>query len=83
MTGEMELLIPGICGMGMHLKLDGFRLVYTIIAVWMWGISGAFSKQYMGHYEKKSRYYLFFLGYLSGYRGSVFVRGSVYHLYLL
>ncbi len=60
MTGEMELLIPGICGMGMHLKMDGFRLVYTIIAVWMWGISGAFSKQYMGHYEKKSRYYLFF-----------------------
>ena len=56
MMEGMEWLIPGICGMGLHLKLDGFRLVYSIIAVVMWGVSGAFSKQYMAHYKKKYRY---------------------------
>ena len=56
----MEILVPGICGMGLHLKMDGFRLVYTVIAVVMWGVAGAFSKEYMAHYKNKSRYYLFF-----------------------
>ena len=26
-----EILIPGFCGMGLHLKMDGFRMVYTAI----------------------------------------------------
>lgn len=56
----MEILIPGICGMGMHLKMDGFRLVYTLIAVLMWGVAGAFSREYMAHYKNKARYYVFF-----------------------
>ncbi len=56
----MEWMIPGFCGLGMHFKLDGFRLVYVCIAVFMWAVSGVFSKEYMHHYEKKNRYYLFF-----------------------
>ncbi len=55
-----DLVIPGFCGMGMHLKLDGFRLVYTCIAVLMWTVSGIFSREYMSHYKNKTRYYLFF-----------------------
>ena len=35
MIEEMEYFIPGICGMGLHLKVDGFRLIYSLIAVWM------------------------------------------------
>lgn len=60
MSQGMEWMIPGFCGPGMHLKLDGFRLVYVCIAVFMWTVSGVFSKEYMHHYEKKRRYYLFF-----------------------
>lgn len=60
MSGIMEWVIPGFCGPGMHLRLDGFRLVYTCIAIFMWAVSGVFSKEYMHHYKKKSRYYLFF-----------------------
>lgn len=60
MSGSLEWVIPGFCGLGMHLKLDGFRLVYICIAVFMWAVSGVFSKEYMHHYKKKSRYYLFF-----------------------
>ena len=55
-----EILIPGFCGMGLHLKMDGFRMVYTAIAVLMWGVAGVFSREYMAHYKNKARYYIFF-----------------------
>ena len=62
MTGErvMTMAIPGICGFGLHFQLDGFRLIYTCMAVLMWTVSGVFSGEYMAHYEKRRRYYLFF-----------------------
>lgn len=60
MTNFGELLIPGFCGFGLHLELNGFSLVYVLIAVLMWSVSGVFSLEYMAHYKKKSRYYLFF-----------------------
>lgn len=54
-----DVVIPGFCGMGLHFKLDGFRLVYSCIAVLMWAVSGAFSLEYMAHYEKRQKYYVF------------------------
>lgn len=57
---EMDWMIPEICAMGLHFRLDGFRLVYLCIAVLMWTVSGVFSLEYMAHYKKKRRYYLFF-----------------------
>ena len=81
MMEGMEWLIPGICGMGLHLKLDGFRLVYSIIAVVMWGVSGAFSKQYMAHYKKKSRYYLFFWATFAATVG-VFLSADLYTTFI-
>ena len=29
MKEAIEFMIPGFCGMGMHFKLYGFRLVYV------------------------------------------------------
>lgn len=55
-----DVAIPGFCGLGLHFKLDGFRLVYSCIAVLMWAASGAFSLEYMAHYEKRRKYYVFF-----------------------
>lgn len=60
MMDVLDLVIPGVCGMGMHLRLDGFRLVYVLIAVIMWTVCGLFSLEYMKHYEKRRRYYVFF-----------------------
>ncbi len=60
MMDTMDLVIPGFCGMGMHLRLDGFRLVYVLIAIVMWTVCGLFSLEYMRHYEKRGRYYVFF-----------------------
>ena len=54
-----DVAIPGFCGLGLHFKLDGFRLVYSCIAVLMWAASGAFSLEYMAHYEKRRKYYVF------------------------
>ncbi|MDO5408920.1 MAG: proton-conducting transporter membrane subunit [Lachnospiraceae bacterium] len=56
-----EFVLPGFCGPpGIHLCLDGFRLIYVLMAVFMWAVSGVFSRKYMAHYEKKGRFYLFF-----------------------
>lgn len=60
MMDVIEWTIPGICGMGLNFRLDGFRLIYVCIAILMWGMSGLFSKEYMAHYENKGRYYTFF-----------------------
>lgn len=60
MNMMFEWGVEGFCGLGMHFKLDGFRMVYLCIAVLMWTVSGIFSKEYMHHYQKKSRYYFFF-----------------------
>ncbi len=56
----LEWDIAGFCGMGLHLKLDGFRLIYVGIAVLMWAISWVFSAEYMAHYKNKTGYYVFF-----------------------
>lgn len=77
----MEILVPGICGMGLHLKMDGFRLVYTVIAVVMWGVAGAFSKEYMAHYKNKSRYYLFFWATFAATVG-VFLSADLYTTFI-
>lgn len=60
MMDVVKWTIPGICGLGLNFQLDGFRLIYICIAVFMWVMSGAFSLEYMKHYEKKGRYYTFF-----------------------
>ncbi len=56
-----DFLISGLCGAaGLHFRVDGFRLIYLAVAVLMWSVSGIFSLEYMAHYEKRRRYYLFF-----------------------
>lgn len=81
MIEEMNVVLPGFCGMGLHWKLDGFRLVYVLIAVLMWGVSGAFSKEYMAHYKKKSRYYLFFWATFAATVG-VFLSADLYTTFI-
>ena len=50
-----DWILPGVCGLGLHFRLDGFRLIYAGIAVFMWVISGIFSREYMAHYQKRGR----------------------------
>ncbi|MDE7247338.1 MAG: sodium:proton antiporter, partial [Lachnospiraceae bacterium] len=53
--------LPGVCGMGMHFTLDGFRALYGTVAAFMWFMTTLFSGEYFGHYRNRNRYYLFLL----------------------
>ena len=57
----MTYEILNICGQGLFLELDGFRLIYCCIASFMWSVSLLFSKEYFAHYSHKIRYYSFLL----------------------
>lgn len=49
------------CMMGIHLELDGFRLLYGFIAAFMWMMTTVFSREYFRHHRNRNRYYLFTL----------------------
>ena len=57
----MTYEILNLCGQGLFLKVDGFRLIYCCIALFMWSVSLLFSKEYFAHYSHKIRYYGFLL----------------------
>ena len=50
-----------LCGLGIHFTVDGFRILYGLIAAFMWIVSGLFSIEYFGHYKNKGRYYFFLI----------------------
>lgn len=52
-------VLPNICGQGLSFNLDGFRIVYITIAVFMWIITAMFNPDYMQYYQAKVRYYVF------------------------
>lgn len=60
-TGPQEFLWKGFCSLGMQLTLDGFRVLYGLIASFMWLMTTIFSREYLTHYKNRNRYYLFVL----------------------
>ncbi len=58
---EFTLAIPGVCGRGLSFKADGFRALYACIAAFMWMMTTAFAREYLGHESHRSRYYFFTL----------------------
>ncbi len=79
--GTSEFVLEGFCGMGMHLAMDGFRLVYGCIAAFMWATTGIFSREYFAHYRNRNRYYFFFLLTLGATVG-VFLSNDLYTLFI-
>ena len=69
--------IPGVCGMGLHFTVDGFRRIYAVIAALMWLVSGQFSPEYFAHYRSRNRYYVFLLVTL-GATEAVFLSADLY-----
>lgn len=64
--------LPGVCGMGLHFTLDGFRAIYGTIAAFMWFMTTLFSGEYFSHYRNRNRYYLFLLLTLGATEGIFF-----------
>lgn len=71
----------GFGGMGLTFATDSFRLLYTLVAAFMWFVSALFSFSYMKEYEHKNRYYFFLLMTLGATVG-VFLSGDFFTMFV-
>ncbi|MBR1437550.1 MAG: hypothetical protein IJ587_03335, partial [Synergistaceae bacterium] len=76
-----ELIIPGVCGLGMKLSLDGFRFIYAVIIAFMWSATTIFSREYLRHHRNRNRYYLYVLMTLGSIMGA-FISGDLYTTFM-
>lgn len=76
----MEIL-NSICGQGISFTTDGFRLVYFVIACFMWAMTALFSPEYFKHYTHRGRYYFFFWITLLALVG-VFFSGNLFTTFI-
>ena len=68
-------------GLGLSLKLDGFRIIYGLVAAFMWAMTTIFSREYMALYPRTNRYYFFFLFTLGATVG-VFLSADLFTTFL-
>ena len=80
-SGNAVAEIPGFGGFGLHFILDGFRVLYGMIAAFMWFMTTLFSREYFSHYRNRNRYYLFLLFTLGATEG-VFLSADFYTTFL-
>ena len=76
-----ELIIPGVCGLGLKFSLDGFRFAYALIIAFMWTVTTIFSREYLQHHHNRNRYYLYVLMTFGSIMG-VFISGSLYTTFI-
>lgn len=69
LTGPLQLDLSSVLIFGLHLRLDGFRLVYALLTAFSWFLSGLFSQEYGKLLHQHSRYYAFMLLTLAGTMG--------------
>ena len=60
-TETKDFILEGFCYMGMRFTLDGFRVIYGLVAGFMWMMTTLFSRHYFAHYRNRNRYYFFTL----------------------
>ncbi len=73
----LSLDIPGVCGLGLHFALDGFRCIYGCVAAFMWMMAAILSREYFVHHHHRGRFYLFLLWTLGATMG-VFLSADLY-----
>lgn len=76
-----QLRLPGVCGMGLFFTMDGFRLIYGLIAAWMWMMTTILSREYFTNHHHKTRFYSFFLLTLGATMG-VFLSAELYTTFI-
>lgn len=77
----LMVYVPEICGMGLSFTVDGFRVLYTSIACFMWMCTALFSEEYFAHYRNRNRYYLFQLLTLGATTG-IFLSADLYTAFI-
>lgn len=73
--------ITGICGMGLHFTMEGFRLVYAMVAAFMWMMTTILSREYFRHHDNRNRFYLFMLATLGATMG-VFLSSDLFTTFI-
>ncbi len=77
----LSLHMAGICGFGLSFMLDGFRLVYGLIAALMWMMTVILSREYFAGHHNTARFYLFMLLTLGATMG-VFLSSNLYTTFI-
>lgn len=77
----LTLSLPGLCGFGLHFRADGFRLVYTLVAAFMWLMTTLLSREYFRGHGHVNRFYLFLLWTLGATMG-VFLSADLYTMFV-
>ena len=80
-VGEATFAIDGICGMGLHFQADGFRLIYALVAAFMWLMTTLLSREYCRGHANPTRFYLFFLLTLGATMG-VFLSADLFTTFI-
>lgn len=75
--GECGWAWANFCGLGLHLRADGFRGLYALVAAFMWLMTGLFSREYLAHGHHAGRYHAFSLLTLGATMG-VFLSDDLY-----
>lgn len=77
----VKFYLPAFCGFGLHLELDGFRLIYACVTAFMWTMTILLSGEYLQRHEHVGRFYLFMFWTLGATMG-VFLSGDLYTTFL-
>lgn len=80
-TKDLTFEWNNFSGLGLHFRMDGFRLLYGLIAAIMWMMTTIFSKEYFKLYKNKNRYYAFTLMTLGATMG-VFLSDDLFTTFL-
>ncbi len=70
-----------VCGFGLNFALDGFRIVYGLVASFMWMMTTTISREYMLHHDNQNRYYFFLLATLGATMG-VFLSTNLFTTFI-
>ena len=82
LAGSEEICtVLNICGLGLQFSMEGFRLVYGLVAAFMWLIAIFMSDEYMGHHDNKGRYYFYML-LTEGATMGVFLSENLYTTFI-
>ena len=79
--GSLSFTLKGFCGLGLHLRTDGFRTIYAGVAAFMWMMTGLFAPEYFAHYHNRARYSFFNLMTLGATLG-VFLSDDLYTTFI-
>lgn len=80
-VGEEIFILKEFGVNGLYFKIDGFRLLYVSVTIFLWLMAAIFSKEYFEHYRNRNRYYLFYLLTLGATIG-VFLSDDLFTLFL-